>query len=327
VWVGPAPGDTEHLYLVLKSGTILQLDNQGRRLGTLLDLRGKVTTGSEQGLLSMAFDPAYTRNGRIYVNYTDIEGDTQVVAYTVVGGKAVRPQTLLSVAQPYSNHNGGLVLFDPSGMLLVGMGDGGNAGDPQDRAQDLDSLLGKILRIDPRTGAAAKGNPYARSPKVWALGLRNPWRFSFDTNGDLYVGDVGQNKVEELDVVPPNLQSGANYGWPVYEGNIRFKDDAEFTPGGPIIAPALTYSHAEGGCSITVGEVYRGRAIPSLVGRLLYGDYCAGDLMTVRRTQRGVTTPIELGLKADALASFGHDADGEILVLTVDTLYRLVPGG
>lgn len=327
VWVGPAPGDRRHLYLVLKGGRILQLDAQGRRLATLLDVSDLVSTGGERGLLSMAFDPAYARNRRIYVNYTDKAGDTQVVAYTVVGGRAVRPQRLIAVAQPYRNHNGGLVLFDRTGMLLVGMGDGGNAGDPENRAQDLTSLLGKILRIDPRTGEPARGNPYRQSPYVWALGLRNPWRFSFDTNGDLYLGDVGQNHLEELDVVPPAQQRGANYGWSVYEGNVRFKEDAQFTPGGPVIAPALTYSHADGGCSITAGEVYRGRLIPWLRGRFVFGDYCAGDLLAVRRTPTGVGPVVDLGVRAQALQAFGRDTRGELLVLTVDTLARLVPGG
>src|SRR5262249_28589160 len=152
----------------------------------------------------------------------------------------------------------------------------------QNRAQDLTSDLGKILRLDPMTGAGAADNPYPANRKVWALGLRNPWRFSFDTNGDLYVGDVGQSTVEELDVVPRALQRGANYGWSVYEGDERFKKDEDFTPGGPVISPALTYLHTEGGCSITGGLVYRGRLIPALRGAYVYGDYCAGELLAVR---------------------------------------------
>ena len=327
VWVGPAPGDRRHLFLALRRGRVLQLDTDGRRLRTLLDLQDEVSTGAEQGLLSIAFDPAYARNRRLYVNYTDQAGDTQVVAYTVVRGRAVRPQRLLAIHQPYPNHNGGLVLFDRTGMLLVGMGDGGNAGDPENRAQDLDSLLGKILRIHPRTGRPAPGNPYARSPYVWALGLRQPWRFTFDTNGDLYLGDVGQQDLEEINVVPPRLQAGANYGWSVYEGTARFKEDAQFTPGGPLIAPALTYSHAEGGCSVTVGEVYRGQDIPWLRGRLVFGDYCAGDLLAVGRTRAGLGAVADLGVQAQALQAFGRDPRGELLVLTVDTLARLVPGG
>jgi glucose/arabinose dehydrogenase len=211
-------------------------------------------------------------------------------------------------------------------MLLVGMGDGGNAGDPENRAQDLHSDLGKVLRIDPRTGAPAKGNPYAANRYVWALGLRNPWRFSFDTDGNLYLGDAGQKTEEELDLVPPVFQRGANYGWSVYEGDVRFKDDQEFTPGGPLIAPALTYLHSEGACSIVAGFVYRGRAIPELEGRFLYGDFCAGRLLATRKQGRVLAPPLDLDLRAEGLQAFGLDADGEVLVLTLDKLSRLVPG-
>jgi glucose/arabinose dehydrogenase len=305
---------------------VLQLDAQGAPQRVVLDLSRQVSKGNEQGLLSIAFDPAYATNGRLYVDYTDRDGVTQVVAYTVTDGVPRSPQTLLTVEQPYANHNGGLVLFDRTGMLLVGMGDGGSAGDPADRAQDLRDDLGKILRLDPQTGAGAPGNPYPENPKVWALGLRNPWRFSFDTNGDLYVGDVGQNKLEELDVVPPADQRGANYGWSVFEGNERFKADRQFTPGGPVIAPALTYQHSEGGCSITGGEVYRGRAIPSLVGTYVFGDFCAGRLLGVRRTPSGVTPSAELGVRVDGLQAFGLDLDHELLVLSADGLWRLTPG-
>jgi glucose/arabinose dehydrogenase len=326
VWVGPAPGDPDHLYLVQRSGTVLQLDAQGARQGVLLDLRSEVSTGGEQGLLSIAFDPAYPRVARLYADYTDVNGNTRVVAYTVVDGHAVRPQPLLTVGRPYPNHNGGLLLFDRTGMLLVGMGDGGNAGDPENRAQDLDSSLGKILRLDPRTGAPARGNPYAANRYVWALGLRDPWRFTLDTNGDLYLGDIGQARVEELNVVPPRMQRGANYGWSVYEGYDVFKEGELLTPGGPVILPALTLLHTDGACSITVGPVYHGRALPALKGSLLYGDYCAGRLMTVTRTAWGVSEPRDLDLRAKGLQAFGVDTTGEVLVLTVDRLYRLVPG-
>jgi glucose/arabinose dehydrogenase len=326
VWVGPAPGDPTHLYLVERGGSILTLDAQGNRQGVLLDLHGKVSGGNEQGLLSMAFDPAYPRVPRIYVDYTDVDGNTVVARYDVVRGEAVNPTQLLSVAQPYENHNGGLVLFDRTGMLLVGLGDGGNAGDPENRAQDLASYLGKILRIDPATGAPAKGNPYPSNRYVWALGLRNPWRFTFDANGDLYLGDAGQKSEEELDVVPPSLQRGANYGWSVYEGVTRFKEDQVLTPGGSLVVPALTYLHSAGACSIVVGSVYRGSAIPELAGRLLYGDYCAGRLLATTRTAKGLSDPLDLDLRAEGLQAFGVDPRGEILVLTVDKLSRLVPG-
>lgn len=326
VWVGPAPGDPDHLYLVQRRGTVLTLDAQGQRQGVLLDLSEQVSTGNEQGLLSIAFHPRYPRVPQVFVNYTDVEGDTQIEAFTVVGGKAVRPRRLLTVDQPYDNHNGGLLLFDRTGMLLVGMGDGGNAGDPEDRAQDLSTFLGKILRIDPATGYPARGNPYPDNRYVWAMGLRNPWRFSFDAQGVLYLGDVGQNLVEELDVVPPGLQRGANYGWSVYEGDDRFKQDVQFTPGGPVVVPAVTFPHSEGWCSITVGSVYAGRSIPSLRGWLVLGDYCKGRLVAVRRVGSGVGPVQDLDVRAEGLQAFGVDARGELLVMTVDRLSRLVPG-
>ncbi len=326
VWVGPAPGDDTSLYLVEKTGRLLRLDAEGQQQAVVLDLTGEVSKGNEQGLLSIAFDPAYATNQRLYVDYVDKEGATRVVAYTVAGGVATRPELLYTVAQPYSNHNGGLLLFDRDGMLLVGLGDGGSAGDPEGRAQDLSSDLGKILRLDPKTGQGAAGNPFPQNPRVWALGLRNPWRFSFDTNGDLYLGDVGQNKLEELDVVPPADQRGANYGWSVFEGNNRFKADKQLSPvKGPLIVPALMYLHSDGGCSITGGEVYRGPAIPSLVGTYVFGDYCAGRLWGVDRTARGVTPLRELGLKVDGLQAFGRDLTGELLVMSAEKLYRLAP--
>ncbi|MCW2599539.1 MAG: hypothetical protein JWM02_1368 [Frankiales bacterium] len=326
VWVGPAPGDPSHLYLVEKTGRVLRLGPDSTPEGIVLDLTAQISKGNEQGLLSIAFDPGYATNHRMYADFTDKTGSINVVAYRVTAGTAGVGQVLLTVAQPFGNHNGGQLLFDRTGMLLVGLGDGGSAGDPGNRAQNLSSDLGKILRLDPRTGAAAPGNPYRQNPKVWALGLRNPWRFSFDTNGDLYLGDIGQNKVEELDVVPPVYQRGANYGWSVYEGDLRFKQDEMFTPGGPLIVPALTYLHADGGCSITGGEVYRGKQLPSLDGSYVFGDYCVGRLLATRRTAAGVAPSYELGVGVDGLQAFGHDTNGDLLVLSSDKLWRLVPG-
>ncbi|MGZ6793185.1 MAG: PQQ-dependent sugar dehydrogenase, partial [Mycobacteriales bacterium] len=299
VWVGPAPGDPDHLYLVEKTGRVLRLGPDGQKQGVVLDLSDRISKGNEQGLLSIAFDPAFATNHRMYADWTDKDGNTQVVAYPVQDGVAGPGQVLLTVDQPYANHNGGLLLFDPTGMLLVGMGDGGSAGDPGNRAQDLSSDLGKILRIDPRTGLGAPGNPYRANPRVWALGLRNPWRFSFDTNGDLYLGDVGQSTTEELDVVPRAYQRGANYGWSVYEGELRFKPDQQFTPGGPLITPAWTYAHSTGGCSITGGEVYHGTALPALEGSYVFGDYCAGKLLETTRTATGVAQPLSMGVRVD----------------------------
>lgn len=324
-WVGPVPGDPTTLFLVERTGKIRRIDAAtGKVLGTVLDLTSQTSHGNEQGVLGMAFDPAFAKNSRIYVDFTDRGGDTRVVAYTVTDGTAGAGQELLTVDHPFPNHNGGTVLFDSTGMLLVGLGDGGSAGDPGDRAQDLNTDLGKILRIDPMTGEGAQDNPFPSSPKVWALGLRNPLRFSFDTNGDLYLGDVGQNKVEELDVVPPRFQRGANYGWSVFEGNERFKPDRQIVLPGPLIAPALTYAHADGACSLTGGQVYHGTRLPALQGKYVFGDYCEGDLLVVSRTATGVTPSQKLGVKVEGLSGIGHDANGELLVMSPTRLYRLV---
>ena len=324
VWVGAAPGDPSHLYLVEKTGRVLQLDSSGQVQSVILDVTQRISKANEQGLLSMAFDPSYAKNHRIYVFLTDKDGFNRVLAYTVTNGLAQAPQELLAVDRPFPNHNGGLVLFDPTGMLLVGIGDGGSAGDPENLAQDLASPHGKLLRIDPRTGAAAPGNPFPQYPKVWELGLRNPWRFSFDTNGDLYVGDVGQNKLEELDVLPRRMQPGANYGWSVFQGDQVFKKDEQITGSRPPVLPALTYPHLDGACSITAGEVYRGRQIPFLRGSFLFGDYCQGKLWATDRTSTGVTPLRQLGVKVDGLEAFGHDSAGEVLVVSDEQLYRLV---
>ena len=327
LWVGPVPGDPEHLWLAERAGRVLEIAPDGSRTGLVLDLTKLVSKGQEQGLLGVALDPGFARNGLFYVDYTDLDGDTRVVRYTWRDRTAGQPRQLLVEDQPYDNHNGGELLFDRTGKLLVGLGDGGSAGDPGNRAQSLGSDLGKILRIDPATGRGLPDNPYPVNSRVWALGLRNPWRFSFDTNGDLYLGDVGQNKVEEVDVVPPRLQRGANYGWSVYEGDQVFKPAELITLGGPLIRPAYTYLHStQGGCSVTGGRVYRGRAVPSLVGGYVFADYCIGRLMVARRTATGLTPPVEIGVELAGTQAFGVDAQGELLVMSPDALYRLTPG-
>lgn len=333
VWVGPVPGDPGHLWLVERVGRVVEIDTAGLKTGVVLDLTKLVTKGNEQGLLSLAFDPHFTTNHWFYVDYTDVDGNTRVVRYTWKDRQPVERAQLLEEDQPYPNHNGGLLLFDRTGALLVGLGDGGSAGDPQNRAQNLGSDLGKILRINPKPCTTATApctnqladNPFPTNKRVWALGLRNPWRFSFDTDGTLYIGDVGQDKVEEVDVVVPALQRGANYGWSVYEGERVYKQSESVT-GGHLVKPALTYLHSSGGCSVTGGLVYRGKALPSLVGTYVFGDYCAGKLMGSRRTAKGMTEPVQLGVRVGGLQAFGVDRNGELLVLSSDTLYRLIPG-
>lgn len=323
VWAAVAPGDSEHLYVVQKTGKVVVIDRAGAPVGTLLDLTGQVSGGGEQGLLSIAFSPRYATDRLVYADYTDLSGDSHVVEYAVAGLTA-RPASrreLLRVGQPYANHNGGLLLFDRTGMLLIGLGDGGGGGDPQGRAQDLSDLLGKILRIDPRGRpyAVPPDNPFVGRPgargEVWAYGLRNPWRFAFDSqDGVLYVGDVGQDEAEEVDVVPPAQQPGANYGWPRFEGRRVFNARAALTATGPLVVPAVTYTHAAGGCSVTGGEVYRGSALPGLQGVYLYTDFCRG---AVRGLVAGRSAPVDLGLAVVAPTSFARDAAGELLVLSL----------
>ena len=263
------PGGPRRLYVVEQLGRVRYLVD-GRRSGTFLDLRNRVSAGGERGLLSLAFSPAYARNHRFYVDYTDLNGNTRVVEYRSRRGKAIptSARQILFVRQPYANHNGGELQFGPEKLLYVGMGDGGSAGDPGNRAQNLSLRLGKLMRTD----------PYVRRPswRIVGYGLRNPWRFSFDpATGDLYVADVGQGTWEEVDYrARSQLSALANYGWNVYEGRSRYRSGSP-NGAGDLVFPVAVYDHGQG-CSITGGYVYRGRAVPSAVGRYFYGDWCSG---------------------------------------------------
>ncbi len=250
VYLTTPPGDTARLFVVEQGGQI-SIIQHGVSLPTpFLDITSRVASGGERGLLSVAFHPSYAANGFFYVNYTDLNGDTRVERYTVSVADSNLADTathklILFIPQPYSNHNGGLVLFGPDGMLYIGMGDGGSGGDPQNRAQHPDSLLGKLLRIDLDHGdpyAIPANNPFATSggaPEIWALGLRNPWRFSFDPpSGLLYTGDVGQNTWEEVDVEPAS-QGGLNYGWRIMEGAHCYNPDPCSSAG--LVLPVLEY--------------------------------------------------------------------------------------
>jgi glucose/arabinose dehydrogenase len=273
--IASTPAEPHRLYAVEQVGRIRYFVN-GRLRGTFLDIRDRVVSGGEQGLLSVAFHPGYARNHRFYVDYTDKSGNTRVVEFRSRNGRAVKStaRQLLFVRQPYANHNGGQLQFDSGGMLYVGMGDGGSAGDPGNRAQNMSQRLGKLLRIDPlRRGAKWQ---------IVGLGLRNPWRFSFDrANGDLYIGDVGQGEWEEIDYRPrAQISTLANYGWHVFEGRARYSNTA-LGPG-QLVAPIDVYSHDEGGCSVTGGYVYRGRAVSAASGRYFFGDYCSGIVWSLR---------------------------------------------
>jgi glucose/arabinose dehydrogenase len=333
------PEGSADLYVVEQGGRVMRLPDGDGEPEVFLDLSGEVSCCGEQGLLSVAFAPDYERTGLLYVDYTDAEGDTRVVEYrSGAAGEPPDPSSareLLRVDQPFANHNGGLLMFGPDDLLYVGLGDGGSADDPERNGQDLSTELGKILRIDPAPGngdpyTIPPDNPFAERdgalPEIYSYGLRNPWRFSFDReSGDLWIGDVGQNEFEEVDGVPRDEGSGANFGWSAFEGDARFNEDQE-APGH--VPPVLTYGR-EGGCSITGGYVVRDRNLPTLYGRYLYGDYCAGELRSFSAEPgRDATDDRPLGLVVPSLSSFGEDSDGQLYATSLDgPVYRLAPAG
>jgi glucose/arabinose dehydrogenase len=304
VYVTSAPGDPTTLYVVEQPGTIKIVKN-GRVTGTLLDIRDRVQSGGEQGLLSVAFHPQYRRNHKFYVDYTDLNGNTRLVEYT--GGPAHARQ-LLFIQDPYENHNGGQLQFDSKGYLYAGYGDGGSAGDPQNRSQNLKSRWGKLLRINPtRAGSAWQ---------IVAYGLRNPWRFSFDRrNGNLWIGDVGQNAVEEIDFRPAaKVGTLTNYGWPRYEGRSTYDGSRPFTTKGQLVLPAATYTH-DAGCSVTGGYVVR--------GRYYYGDFCSGTIWSFKAGNGRLSAPVQVGHISN-LSSFGVDGNNALYAVSLDGgLYTL----
>jgi len=307
--IASTSAEPRRLYAVEQVGRIRYFVN-GKLGGTFLDIRDRIVSGGEQGLLSVAFHPAYARNHRFYVNYTDRSGNTRVVEFRSRNGRGVKStaRQLLFVRQPFANHNGGQLQFDSNGLLYVGMGDGGSAGDPGNRAQNISQRLGKLLRIDPLRGGAQW--------QIVGLGLRNPWRFSFDrANGDLYIGDVGQGDWEEIDYRPrAQISSLANYGWRVFEGRARFSDTA-LGPG-QLVAPVEVYSHDSGGCSVTGGYVYRGRAVGGASGRYFYGDYCSGIVWSLRVQDGRAADTRREPFRVSSLTSFGEDAAGELYFAT-----------
>jgi len=323
-------GDTA-LYIVEKVGRVRAVRDGALDPTPVLDLTGRVSTGSEQGLLGLAFSPD---GGKLYANFTNPAGDTRVVEYAFSGGRAdpSSARELLAVDQPYANHNGGNLVFGPDGKLWIGLGDGGSGNDPQNRAQDLGVLLGKMLRIDPTPSAGRAytipaDNPFVGQDgargEIWSFGLRNPWRYTFDrSTGDLWIGDVGQNAVEEVDFAAGSSKGGENWGWPGLEGSRSNKGGR---PDGAV-GPILEYDQASGGCSVTGGYVYRGARIPSLTGAYLYGDYCRGQILAVRQSGGRVSEEADLGLSVDGLSSFGQDAAGELYALSLSgTVFRIDP--
>ena len=330
-----APANDPRLFVVEQPGRIRIIANGQVQATPFLDIAAKVSYGGERGLLSMAFHPDYARNGYFYVNYTDVNGDTRVERYHVGATPGVADpasaQLVIGIAQPYANHNGGLVMFGPDGYLYIGMGDGGSGGDPQRNGQNPAALLGKILRLDVN-GAQPYANPptnpfvgqTGKRPEIWITGVRNPWRFAFDREaGLLYVADVGQNAWEEVHVSPV-AQGGLNFGWNLMEGLHCYGSSGCSQQG--LTLPVLEYSHADG-CSITGGFVYRGSAIPAVRAHYFYSDYCNGWVRSFRWDGSAAVDRREWDLgNVGNITSYGEDAAHELyLTSTNGRIYRFAP--
>jgi glucose/arabinose dehydrogenase len=325
VFITHAGDGSGRLFILEQSGRIRILAGEALVRRPFLDIADRVLAGGERGLLGLAFHPQYRTNGRFFVNYTrQRDGATVVSEFRVSTAPNVALQAervLLTVPQPFANHNGGMLAFGPDNYLYIGLGDGGSAGDPGNRAQDRQKLLGKILRIDVNNGqpyAIPPDNPFARAGgrrEIYALGFRNPWRFSFDRKtGELYVGDVGQGTVEEIDIVT----RGGNYGWRIMEGNRCFQPATGCNRRG-LTLPIATYTHGGGRCSITGGYVYRARAVPTLAGTYVYADYCTGEIFGRRTGQSTVLLDTDLNI-----ASLGESEAGELFVVGLEgTIHRI----
>ncbi|MGI9097540.1 MAG: PQQ-dependent sugar dehydrogenase [Solirubrobacteraceae bacterium] len=340
LYVTAPRGDRRRIFVVEQGGTI-RVVRAGKRLARpFLNISSIVQAGGEQGLLSMAFAPDYARTRRFYVNYTDRSGVQRVVEYRRSRSSPDRAlpasaRTVLRYDGVESNHNGGLVVFGPDRLLYIGTGDGGGANDQhgsRGNAQDLGSLLGKILRIDPRrSGSRAyrvpSSNPFVgrdgARPEIYSYGLRNPWRFSFDrSTGDLTIADVGQNAIEEIDFARSGEARGSNYGWRPFEGERR--NFGEPAPGH--VPPVLELSHDDGNCSVTGGYVVRDGGLPALAGRYVYGDLCRGQLRSVKLAPGSASgdAAIDGVAKVQQLSSFGEDARGRVYAVSLDgPVYRL----
>ena len=331
-------GDVERLYVVEQGGRIRIIRNGQIQAAPFIDISGRLSTGGERGLLGLAFHPGFTSNGRFYVNYTNPSGDTHIAEFTADSADAANPaseRVLLVVPQPFSNHNGGGVAFGNDGHLYIALGDGGSGGDPLGNGQALDTLLGKILRIDVDRGAPyaiPPDNPFLSTPgvqpEIWAHGLRNPYRIAFDPGtGHLYIGDVGQRRREEIDVGLASEGGGENYGWNVMEGVDCFSPSSGCDRTG-LRLPVLDYGHGEG-CSVTGGVVYSGCRMPDLVGTYFYGDFCTAFVRSFRLAGGGATEARDWSESIDGvdqISSFGSDAQGETYVVDYDgEIYRIEP--
>lgn len=326
------PGDT-HLYIVEQAGTIRRVIPGQPDSALFMDITNKVFADGEMGLLGLVFHPNYAQNGYIFINYIDKDKNTVVARYHVADDTVDlnSEKVILHVDQPYTNHNGGDLAFGPDGYLYVAFGDGGQAGDPHDNAQNLNTLLGKILRIDIDTDqpyTIPGDNPFAgqegKRPEIWSYGLRNPWRISFDSKtNDLYIADVGQGDLEEVDFQPAGSKGGENYGWRCYEGTNEY-NLAGCTGVNHYVPPIVEYSHNEGRCSIIGGYVYRGTTQPTLEGKYFYGDFCGSQIYVAEKN--GDTWQQALALQTDfAISTFGLDSAGELYVTDYDTgnIYKI----
>lgn len=334
VGLAVAPADAQHLFVVEQQGKIRIVEEESLLAQPFLDITDRVgSQGNEQGLLGLAFHPQYAQNGFFFVNYTDLNGDTVISRFKVTSNPLrADPDSehvILKVPQPYSNHNGGHLLFGPDGMLYIGLGDGGSAGDPHNNAQNPNVLLGKMLRLDvdhAEPYGIPGDNPFVNGggrAEVWALGLRNPWRYDFDSvTGELFIADVGQNKWEEVSVLPAGKSPGWNLGWRVWEGSHRYSDDIPDTL--PDLVAAVTeYDHTLG-CSITGGVVYRGQKFPTWYGVYLYADYCSGRIWGLVRDASGNWQSRQLYQLQTHPTAFAQTTDGNLWFVGHEgTLYRL----
>lgn len=318
--LGPYPGN--RLFVAEQDGRIYLLDVASSALNMIADLRPQVSrSGNEEGLLSVALDPNFEQNQHLWLYYSVKDGPrrTRLARFTVSQDQIDVSSELiiLEQPQPYSNHNGGSIRFGPDQMLYLGVGDGGSGGDPQGNGQNTETLLGTILRLDVRNATAENpyqipdDNPFVNGggqPEIWAYGLRNPWRMAFDSvNGQLWLGDVGQNAYEEIDIV----EKGGNYGWNIMEGDRCF-EPARNCDGSATIAPIVVYGR-DGGCSVTGGIIYRGEAIPEISNAYLYSDFCTGTIWAIHADTP--TTPVVIATDAGQVSSFGPGINGEVYVL------------
>lgn len=312
------------LFVVEQDGLIRIIQNGQIAAEPFLDIKTLVNRdGSERGLLGLAFHPQFAENGQFFINYTGLNGDTVIARYMVTTDDPNRANSssaaiLLTLDDPYPNHNAGQLAFGPDGYLYIGTGDGGSAGDPQGNGQNTRALLGKMLRIDIDGGEPYRipnDNPFINdsrfAPEIWAWGLRNPWRYSFDREtGDLYIADVGQNAWEEINFQPAGM-GGQNYGWNAFEGTHPFNQT--FSPEN-VVMPIAEYSHADG-CSVTGGYVYRGTEIQEIQGMYLFADFCSGSLWGVQRDETGNWQMRHLLNTGRVISSFGEDENGELYLI------------